>query len=410
MIHRLTKYLLIIAWLLAACQTGPVGLETVSPTDLPAAASPSGMGTEPVITSEVTQEVSPAPATQPPVPPQDDDQVLWAYTETDVLQSRDGGQSWQDVTPSGLREGLTAAGQDFVATFKADFSGDDFGLAAFTQTDHALIYRTQDGGRTWEESVLVLEEDIQGIVALDTLGEQLGWLLVTRGLGAGNEWVDLYHTQDGGTSWSYLAWSSTEADPYGSIPSGGIKSGISFSDPQRGWITGSAPIEGVYLFRSLDGGQTWQADDLPLPEGVAVSGNSSAPIFFDAQLGVLAVGVYTITDAPGLVFFWTQDGGDSWLPSPVLEGRFTAWDWVDAQKGFVSEANDYNQSRLFTTQDGGATWEAFPIQLEAVNKMDFFSAQVGSAICGWKTAPKQGCAGDLYRTLDGGLSWEKAVP
>jgi photosystem II stability/assembly factor-like uncharacterized protein len=238
----------------------------------------------------------------------------------------------------------------------------------------------------------------------------LGWLLVTRGLGAGNEWVDLYHTQDGGVSWSHLAWSNTEADPYGSIPSGGLKSGISFSDRHSGWIAGSAPIDAVYLLRSLDGGQTWQPYPLSLPEEVAVSGPSSPPIFFDEQQGVLAVGVYTVTDAPGLVFFWTQDGGETWQPSPVLEGRFTAEDWVDSQHGFVAEANDYNQTRLLVTQDGGVTWDAYPIQLAMVSKMEFISAQVGWAMCGSKDAPGQGCAGELYHTLDGGRSWERAFP
>jgi photosystem II stability/assembly factor-like uncharacterized protein len=410
MARRLTILWFAFAWWLPACQSAPAPLETVLPTDLPTMPSTVIAATEPVSTSPATQEVSPAPATQPAVPQGGEDLIIWAYTETEILQSTDGGQSWQDVSPSGLRDNLAIAGGQFGATLKADFSGEDFGLAAISWVDQALIYRTQDGGRNWEESILIYEEDVQGIVSLETLDDQLGWLLVTRGLGAGNEWVDLYHTQDGGVSWSHLAWSNTEADPYGSIPSGGLKSGISFSDRHSGWIAGSAPIDAVYLLRSLDGGQTWQPYPLSLPEEVAVSGPSSPPIFFDEQQGVLAVGVYTVTDAPGLVFFWTQDGGETWQPSPVLEGRFTAEDWVDSQHGFVAEANDYNQTRLLVTQDGGVTWDAYPIQLAMVSKMEFISAQVGWAMCGSKDAPGQGCAGELYHTLDGGRSWERAFP
>jgi photosystem II stability/assembly factor-like uncharacterized protein len=403
-------YITLLGWLLAGCQLNATATETVLQTDLPELPPSPAPATQPAAVETPSQEVSQPAETQAVSPPQEAQPVMWANTETDVLRSTDGGESWQTVTPSNLQEELISAGGPFGAGLAADFYGDDFGLAAITQADRALIYRTLDGGRTWEENVLVYAEEVQGIVSLETLSEQYGWLLVTRGLGAGNEWVDLYHTDDGGASWSHLAWSNTEADPYGTIPSGGLKTGASFSDPQKGWITGSAPIDLVYLFRSLDGGQTWQPYHLSLPEGVAYSGPSSPPIFFDELQGVLPVGVYTVTDEPGLVFFWTQDGGQSWQPSAVLKGRFTAKDWVDPQHGFVVEANDYNQTRFLTTQDGGLTWEAYPIQLAMVSRMEFVTAQIGWAICGSKDAPGQGCAGELYQTLDGGKNWEMVIP
>jgi photosystem II stability/assembly factor-like uncharacterized protein len=410
MARRLTIILLALAWLLAACETDPVAIETDPADKLPAATFASTPATQPATQAPSSQEVPAPEPSETALPPEQDGLVVWAATESTLLRSLDGGQSWDEITPPGLDEALAIAGEGMPAMVKAAFSGENFGLAAISQPNQALIYRTKDGGESWEESVLIYEEEVQGIVSLATLGDDLAWLLVTRGLGAGNDWVDLYHSQDGGASWSYLAWSSTEADPYGSIPSGGLKTGIAFNSPQKGWITGSAPIDFVYLFRSLDGGQTWQDYHLALPEGVAVAGASSPPQFFDEQNGVLDAGVYTITDQPGLLFFWTQDGGDSWQPAQVLEGRFTAIDWADRQHGFAVEANDFNQTRLFATQDGGATWEAFPIELPVVSRIEFITDQVGWAICGWKDAPGQGCAGELYRTLDGGQSWEIVTP
>jgi photosystem II stability/assembly factor-like uncharacterized protein len=408
--YRVMVILFILVWLLSGCQIRAASTEPVVPTDLPGSLASAIPATEPESTEAPTQETPPVTATLTSILPEENEKLVWAYTETDVYRSTDGGQSWQKVTPSGLQENLNAAGEQFGVTLMADFSDENFGLTVISQVNQALIYRTEDGGKTWEESVLSYAEDVQGIVSVDTLDGQYGWLLVSRGLGAGNEWVDLYHTQDGGVSWSHLAWSSTEADPYGSIPSGGLKSGIRFSDPRSGWIAGSAPIDAVYLLHSQDGGQTWQPYHLPLPDGVAFSGPASPPIFFDELQGVLTVGVYTVTDEPGLVFFWTEDGGQNWQPSAVLEGRFTAQDWVDPQHGFVVEANDYNQTKLLATQDGGLTWEAYPIQMAMVSRMEFVTAQAGWAICGSKDAPGQGCAGELYQTVDGGRSWEIVSP
>ena len=335
--------------------------------------------------------------------------VLLAHTEKQILRSNDGGLTWQDITPAGLQGALVAAGDVYGGRLKADFS-EDFGLAAISQTRQVLVYRTEDGGINWAESVVELAEEAQGIISVDVLGEQNGWVLVSRGVGAGNEWVDLYATQDSGASWSHDAWSSTEVDPFGRIPSGGLKSGITFSDLQTGWISGSAPIESIYLFRSLDGGQTWQEAPLPLPDEVAMPGTSSPPEFFSEDLGVIGVTVYTGDDTVGLLFFWTRDEGKSWQPSAVLEGNATAWDWLDELHGYVAEVNDAGQTRLHTTRDGGLSWEATPLELAYLHKIEFVSVQVGWAICGWQDAPWTGCAGDLYRTEDGGGSWEIVTP
>jgi photosystem II stability/assembly factor-like uncharacterized protein len=135
-------------------------------------------------------------------------------------------------------------------------------MAAVLVGDRVKIYRTADAGARWDESELVLQEEIQGITSMELVGDTYGWLLATRGVGAGNDWVDLYHTQDGGASWSFLSGSESEVNPAGGISSGGLKTGLSFSSPESGWLTGSAPIDLIYLFRTLDGGRTWQARSL----------------------------------------------------------------------------------------------------------------------------------------------------
>jgi hypothetical protein len=68
---------------------------------------------------------------------------------------------------------------------------------------------------------------------------------------------------DGGRSWQTLI------DPFqGDLQSCG-KTGIVFADPQLGWITGDchAVAPGVFLYRTEDGGHTWNTQEIPAPAG-----------------------------------------------------------------------------------------------------------------------------------------------
>jgi photosystem II stability/assembly factor-like uncharacterized protein len=413
--YRTLMIWMMMFWLLSACQPEGGSGEPVVGTPTAATATPLERTITPMqpplvppTLTEIasTPDISTGQVTPGTEPPRADGRLGWVRTDTAILLTRDDGKSWQDVTPVGIQEAVSSAGAGYGAGFSAAFSEGEFALAAVLVGDRVKIYRTADAGERWDESELVLQEEIQGITSMELVGDTYGWLLATRGVGAGNDWVDLYHTQDGGASWSFLTGSESEVNPAGGISSGGLKTGLSFSNPESGWLTGSAPIDLIYLFRTLDGGRTWQPDHLPLPENASFSDSSNPPIFFDEQNGVLPARVLTLTDEPGLLFYRTQDAGESWEPLVMLEGPLTAWDWLDPQHGFAAGTDENFETKIYRTRDGGTSWEAFPVDMDSISELKFSTPEEGWAICGWAFEPAEDCSGDLYRTGDGGRSWE----
>jgi photosystem II stability/assembly factor-like uncharacterized protein len=414
--YRTLMIWMMMVWLLSACQPDGASGEPVVGTPTAATATaiestttPTQPPLVPPTLTEIpsTPDISPGQETPGSGPPDAEGRVGWVRTDTSILRTRDGGRSWQDVTPDGIQEAISSASAGSGARLSAAFSEGGGAMVAILVGDRVKIYRTADAGERWDEAELVLQEEIQGITSMAMVGDVHGWLLATRGVGAGNDWVDLYHTQDGGASWSFLSGSESEANPAGGISSGGLKTGLSFSSPERGWLTGSAPMDLIYLFRTLDGGRTWQADHLPLPENASFSDSTYPPITFDEQNGVLPARVITLTDEPGLLFYRTRDAGESWEPVVMLEGPVTAWDWLDPQHGYAAGTDENFQTKIYRTRDGGTSWEAFPVDLDVISELKFSTQEEGWAICGWAFEPLQNCSGDLYRTADGGRSWER---
>jgi photosystem II stability/assembly factor-like uncharacterized protein len=412
--------LVMLFLLLSACQTSNLpdsavptpepSTETPVPTQVTSTPTDAPVDEPPSPTPTPTAEITAGQVTPGVTPAEEENRVGWVKTDTAVLRTVDGGASWQDVTPGGIKEFLSSTNDSGSAGFAAAFSGQDYGLLAYAEGEKAIIYRTSNGGQSWQEAILELQEEVQGITSMVLLGETHGWLLATRGIGAGNDWVDLYYSMDAGASWNFLAGSESEINPGGGISSGGIKSGLSFNSPERGWLTGSAPIDMVYLFRTLDGGLSWQPYHLPLPESASFSGTTYPPIFFDEQNGILPATLISLSNEPGLLFYETRDAGENWVPTILLEGDISAWDWIDSQHGFAAGSDSQSQSKVYVTRDGGKSWEAYPVKMEMVRTLDFITERVGWAICGWAFEPRQGCSGDLYRTEDSGRSWDKVYP
>ena len=352
--------------------------ETPTPTDSP-------IGGLPIFNSPVIFNFSMFTPTQG-----------WAVTRDQnfLLVTADGGETWLDATPpelNNLSEGSAI-----------------FGLPPFFLDEHtawfmpsiqegAMLYRTQDGGRTWLVSPVPFDN-----ARFEFLNLNVGYALVDLGAGAGSHYVAIYRTLDGGVTWT-MAFTH-EPGEIKSLPNGGSKNGITFRGVDHGWMGGVIPMEDYfYLFYTEDGGATWlQETDIALPE--AYTGSLLdvwQPVFVDAISAFLPVRAYQPGGGLALLIFGSDDYGETWSFRGGVESG-EAVDFISATQGCVAAGD-----ALFQTLDGGVTWSVSPITGIPAGEV-FLRVDFVDSLNGWAVTTPDANTWEplkLYRTADGGLNW-----
>jgi photosystem II stability/assembly factor-like uncharacterized protein len=171
-----------------------------------------------------------------------------------VYKSLDGGKTWKNI---GLRDSR-AIGKVIINPTNPDIVfvaalGHPYGPNA-----ERGIFRTLDGGKTWEK-VLYKDENTGGIdVAFDPHNPNIlfaalwqarrtSWSMTDGGPGSG-----LYRSADGGTTWKRLEEHGLPKGPYGRI-------GIAIAaNSERIYAIIEARNPDGGLYRSEDGGETWE--------------------------------------------------------------------------------------------------------------------------------------------------------
>ena len=265
-----------------------------------------------------------------------DEQVIWASGSSGtVLRSRDGGASWHVVGPGD-------AGQlDF-----RDVHGFDGERAVVCSAGQpARVYRTEDGGRSWSQ---VLEDPRPGAFfdAMAFVDESRGVLYGDPLDGA----TCVFATTDGGRSWAQLPAMSLPAPLAGEAAFAASGTCVLAVEGCIWIATGGAVTR---LFRSLDGGSSWSATELPLLHGRASTGAFSLA-FADRLRGVAVGGDFRqplISAGSAAV---TRDGGRSWTASPRGAGGYRSG--VTFVPGTAGACVAVGSDGCSVSLDGGANW------------------------------------------------------
>ena len=169
-----------------------------------------------------------------------------------VYKSLDGGKTW-------IHSGLRNAGQ--IQEIRIHPKDENLVYAAvignaFYPNEDRGLYRSKDGGKTWERILYISSKTGIVDISLDPAnprvmyaaawtGQRMPWTVIS-----GSEESALYKSVDGGDTWKKLG---------GGLPEGLVgKIGVTVSpvNPSRVWAIVEAPEDG--LFRSDDAGETWK--------------------------------------------------------------------------------------------------------------------------------------------------------
>lgn len=308
-------------------------------------------------------------------------------TESAVLCTTDGGLTWKSVTPAGCRLNQCARG------FFMD--GNRAWVGAYGDRSTLVVYRTSDGGRTWDNSAIELET-VEGVAPqMQFIDPSNGWMMAHQGVAMHHEVVTLLRTTDGGKTWSVASKTDPRVFKPGEIPFAGHKTGFAFRNAEEGWITGYEPVDGTaYLLRTVDGGRTWERVSLMLPEAHKKSQlTTMQPVFFSASDGLIPVSFAGNQMEMG--FYVTHDGGKAWAVGSMLKsvGEYgLVWTFASITNGFATDG-----TQVYVTTNGGRNWTAVKPdrRLKDVRALEFVSDKTGWAIG----------EGLLLKTADGGHTW-----
>jgi photosystem II stability/assembly factor-like uncharacterized protein len=287
--------------------------------------------------------------------------------------------------------------------------------AAAQNPTTAIIIHTGDGGRTWQRGTVRFANPGQIGQILVLAGGRVGWLFADLGAGAGSQAVQIFRTADGGMHWIGASTTTPPHSSPGSLPFGGIKSGIGFRNALAGFATGIVygPPGFSYLYVTDDGGHIWRHQGLALPP--AYQGDNPAltpPIFFSARDGLLPATLFKAGLAQ--LIYVTHDGGATWTgTTPLHDARnvdvVTMRDMWAVESAGAAAGSAGRPLRLYVTHNGGFHWAAIGPN-KAIRDgatLDFIDKQTGFVLY---PALGSGSQTTLLKTVDGGQSWSAIHP
>jgi photosystem II stability/assembly factor-like uncharacterized protein len=255
--------------------------------------------------------------------------TFFVRTANAFYRTTNSGANWSRVG------GRPPADQIVVSASNPDLLLAGDGFPCFRGGPEVSMFRSRDGGATWKElpGGLNLRP-----TAIDPENPSVAWAVGCDGA---------YLSRDGGESWTRQqadAWSTYTLDTI--VPVAG--------DPRVVYAAGNSEGGSGAVFRSIDGGRTWQTVQERLAFWVSallVHPTDPEQAWFATPSGV----------------YRTTDGGASWDESSAgLEAVTYSDDKAFDGIGLYALARDTEgllylgtEQGLYASRDGGATWEVF---------------------------------------------------
>ena len=299
--------------------------------------------------------------------------ILVGTTGAGLFHSADSGENWRRI-------GSPFPGESQIRALAVDPKNSN---VVYAGADNG-IYRTQDSGMNWAK----LDSPMDGLkiwaIAINPSDPNT--------IFAGTSPPFLFRTRDGGKNWEKLSAAIAQECAIG-LP----RITALVVDPvDSDTVLAGVEIDGVY--RSRDGGDTWsQVQGITNPDihGMAFSLGEQKTV---------------LVSTPREIFASKDDGEtfQSLMTSSSLPMPYCRWVAVKPDNPEVlfvanGDAAVGNTGTIRRSTDGGQSWEERPLPVEPNSPVWNFATNAADP----ELILANSVYGELYRTQDGGDTWDK---
>ncbi|MCD4747466.1 MAG: T9SS type A sorting domain-containing protein [Bacteroidales bacterium] len=276
----------------------------------------------------------------------DNTMYAWSNGPSSVAQeglyrSTDGGNTWENLGPnigSLFETQIFAIAASQTNPDLIFIGGNDFGVNGF----ESIIYRTTDGGGSWENVYTGPEWDSFNYLFIDPNSNDL---IIYAAYMSNNVKGGFLKSNDGGTTWTDI----NNGIPVSTRWVGAIVCNPANSDILYGGIGGYSGTEGS-IYKSEDGGMLWSPTNISFGVWCKIKDILISPLNEDV--------IYAATTQNGV--YITTDAGDTWeaandgLPANRITSFSKSFSINDTLRFFASTyTNSAFISDIFNTVNPG---------------------------------------------------------
>ena len=275
-----------------------------------------------------------------------------------VFRTKDGGGTWENIS-----DGYFGGSVGAVAVSEWDNNVIYVGGGEVTVRGNVSygygVWKSEDAGKTWQEAGLKNSRHIPRI-RIHPRNPDLVYAAVLGDLFKPSQERGVYRSQDGGKNWERILFANENAGA----------ADLTF-DPQNPrilyattWNVRRTPYslssggEGSAMWKSTDGGDTWteisRNKGLPQTDTLGIIGVTVSPVNGER--------VWAIVEAKSGGVFRSDDGGETWKKiNDERKLRQRAWYY----SRIYADPKDQNvlyalNVSWFKSKDGGKSWERLP--------------------------------------------------
>jgi len=256
------------------------------------------------------------------------------------------------------------------------------------------VYRSLDGGKTWQNMGLKDSKHI-GRVVIDPHNPNIVYVAALGHLWGPNRERGVYKTIDGGKTWSQSLFVNEDTgvtDIAMDHQSPGTLYAAAYQRRRTPWgFNGGGP--GSAIYKTIDGGASWTKLTKDLPEGI------TGRIGFDIYRADPSIVYAIIENARAGGVFRSDDRGATWRKMSDVNSRPMYYSQIR-----IDPNNDQRiwqlAANMFTSDDGGKTW----VQ-NVVTRIhgDYHGLWINPANSNHMIA---GSDGGIHQSYDRGRSWD----